>query len=139
MDSYKIDTSNEGESIGLDDGEGELFPASASDNAFSPEEKTKLSEIIKALNEAFNTEFDDDDKVFLKRVKDNMMSNEELAKKIHNNSKENVAAIFDRYFDKELNKHIQSNFDFFKKINDNDLLKEDLKNKLLDVVYDENK
>lgn len=137
MDSYKIVTDDEGSSIDLLDGKGELHPASSGDSIFTPEEKTKLSEIIEILNEAFKTEFTDADRLFLKQVKDNMMSNEELSTKVRNNPRENVEAVFDRYFDQEMNNLLHSNFEFFRKINDNEQLRTRLKRLLLDAVYDE--
>jgi type I restriction enzyme R subunit len=135
MDSYKIIDDDE-TSISLT-GEGELNPLSDTVPIYVPEEKTKLSEIIKKLNDAFGTDFSDDNKVFLKQVKDNMLSNEDLANKIDNNSKENVAAIFDKYFNDELLKVFKNNFNLYKKISDNDKLKEMLKIDLLDLVYDQ--
>lgn len=137
IDSYKIDDKLNKISISLNDENGELSPASGSDSKFAPEEKTKLSQIIKTLNEKFKTDFTDNDRLFLKQVKDNMMANDELSNKIQNNSKENVEAVFDKYFNQELTGLLNNNFNFFKKINDNEQLKENLKKLLLDVVYNE--
>ena len=67
------------------------------------------------------------------------MDNEELSDKIKNNSKENVAAIFDDYFDDVLNGLIDGNFAFYRKIMDNHVLKNKLKKLLLDAIYDEKK
>ena len=117
--------------------EGELPSISDHVSKYKGEEKTKLSQIIKKLNDAFGTDFSDENKVFLKQVKDNMLANEELANKIANNSKENVEAIFDKYFDKEMLVLLQNNLDFFKKISDNENLKKKLRKELLDLVYDE--
>lgn len=139
MDSYKIDTSDKGQSIELGGDGGELLPPSGTDFGFTPEEKTRLSEIIRALNEAFNTDFSENDRVLLKLIKDSLLDNEELAEKIRNNSKENVAAIFDEYFNEVLNTLISRNFAFYKKIMDNETLRDRLKKLLLDAIYDEQK
>ena len=138
MDSYKIDTTDTGQKIDLEP-EGELNPSDGPVPGFTPEEKTRLSEIIKALNEAFNTDFSDNDRVLLKLIKDNLLDNEELAEKIKNNSKENVAAIFDTYFSDVLNSLINSNFAFYRKIMDNEVLRDKLKLLLLDAIYEEQK
>jgi type I restriction enzyme R subunit len=135
MDSYKI-IDNDKTSISLNS-DGELNPLSDTVSLYVPEEKTKLSEIIKKLNDAFGTDFSDDNKVFLKQVKDNMLSNEDLASKIANNSKENVAAIFEKYFKNELFNLLESNIDLYKKISDNPEVREKLKIDLLDLVYDQ--
>ncbi|MCL2115040.1 MAG: type I restriction endonuclease [Methanobrevibacter sp.] len=137
MDSYKVTEKGE-TSISLTS-EGELSPISDHVSKYKPEEKAKLSKIIKKLNDAFGTDFTDENKVFLKQVKDNMLANEELSNKIANNSKENVEAIFDKYFDKEMLFLLQNNLDFFKKIEANEKLKEKLRKELLDLVYEEKK
>ncbi len=138
MDSYKVDTTDTGTKIDLDP-DGELNPPGGDEPGFTPEEKTRLSEIIRALNEAFNTDFSDNDKVLLKLIKDNLLDNEDLAEKIKNNSKENVAAIFDTYFSDVLNSLINSNFAFYRKIMDNEVLRDKLKLLLLDAIYEEQK
>lgn len=135
MDSYKI-VENEVTSISLS-GEGELNPLSDHNIRYKPEEKSKLSKIIKELNDAFGADFSDDNKVFLKQVKDNMLSNEELTNKILNNSKENVEAIFDRYFNKEMLNLLNTNLDFYQKLSKNNELMEKLKKDLLNLVYDQ--
>ena len=76
MDSYKVDTTDTGTKIDLDP-DGELNPTGGDEPGFTPEEKTRLSEIIRALNEAFNTDFSDNDKVLLKLIKDNLLDNED--------------------------------------------------------------
>lgn len=137
MDSYKIDTRDEGSSIVLSTGEGELNPMSGTDSHFKPEEKTKLSQILETLNEAFATDFTDSDKLLVTQITGNMLSDEELMDKVKNNPKENVEAIFDKFFDKELVNIFLSNESFYNKITQNDELKERLKHDLLDFVYEE--
>lgn len=137
MDSYKIDTRDEGTSITLDDGEGELKPLSPTDAPFRPEEKTKLSQIIETLNEAYKTDFTDSDRLILKQITDNIISNEELVNQVQNNPKETVSAIFDTYFNKELINIFESNTNFYNKINNNQKLRDHLRNELLNYVYEE--
>ena len=137
MDSYKIDTRDEGSSIVLGTDEGELKPMAGTDSVFKPEEKTRLSQILETLNEAFATEFTDSDRLLVTQITGNMLSDEVLMDKVKNNPKENVAAIFDKFFDKELVNIFQSNESFYIKITQNNELKERLKHDLLDFVYEE--
>jgi len=134
MDSYKV--VDKGEiSIELSGGEG-LKPPSAGDTGFREEEKAKLSQIIHDLNDAFGTDFTDDDRVFLERVKDNLLGNEELVKKMEHNSPENVRAVFDKYFNQEMTGLLKSNMDFYKRVVDNEKLRDKLKLALFDLLYE---
>ena len=137
MDSYKIDTHDEGASIILGEGEGTLKPMSPSDPGYRPEEQTRLSQILEALNEAFSTDFTDTDRLLVSQITGNMLSDEDLMNKVRNNPKENVAAIFDKFFDKELVNIFNSNESFYNKINTNEQLRDRLKRDLLDLVYEE--
>jgi len=76
MGSYKIVDNGE-TSIGHV-GEGELKPIYDGVGEYSPDEKSRPSKIIEDMKDIFGTDFTDDDKVFLKRVKDNLLENEEL-------------------------------------------------------------
>ena len=93
--------------------------------------------IIKDLNDAFNTDFTNDDKVFLERVKDNLLDNQELIEKMEHNSKENVEVIFDKYFNREMTGLLQSNMGFYKRVVDNDELREKLRYALFDLIYED--
>jgi type I restriction enzyme R subunit len=116
---------------------GELKPISAEVGSFYQDTKQKLSRIIKDLNEAFGTDFNDDDRVFLGRIKDNLMENKDLQNKMEHNSKENVKVVFEKYFRKEMTKLLNSNMKFYKKLVDNDRLREKLKTALFEMVYSE--
>ncbi|MCL5408744.1 MAG: hypothetical protein M1135_01795 [Candidatus Omnitrophica bacterium] len=91
--------------------------------------------ILKDLNDAFGTDFTDDDKVFLSRVKDNLLGNKDLVNRMESNSKENVKAIFDKYFNQEMTKLLNSNMKFYKRLVDNEKLKTRLKSALFDLLY----
>ena len=136
MDSYKIDTRDEGSSITLDSGNGELNPMVGTDPSFKPEEKTKLSEIIETLNEAFATDFTDADKLLVSQITEDVLSDAEFILKVKNNPRENVEPVFNRLFEDELVRIFNSNKNFYNKINANEQLKERLKNDLLDFVYE---
>ncbi|WP_321421707.1 type I restriction endonuclease [uncultured Methanobacterium sp.] len=135
MDSYKILDKDE-ISIQLES-DGELKPASNGAAVYPPDEQAKLSEIIKDLNDAFGTEFTDDDRVFLERVKANLLGNDDLVKKMEHNSPENVKAVFDKYFNQEMTGLLNSNMEFYKRVVDNDKLREKLKLALFDLLYEE--
>ena len=133
MDSYKIVKKGE-EEVKLYT-EGELGPMTETVGGSQTDTYEKLSKIIKELNDAFGTEFKDDDKVFLGRVKDNLLENRELLNKMENNPKENVKVVFDGYFDKEMDKLLNNNMKLYKKVTDNEKFREKLKSALFDLVY----
>jgi type I restriction enzyme R subunit len=101
--------------------------------------EAELSVIIKSLNDTFWTDFTDEDKVFVSRMINNLRWNEDLVNKIKNNSKENVLAVFDKYFDTVMVEILDNNMWFYKKIVDNDKLKKTLKDNLFRVIYNENR
>jgi len=133
MDSYKI--VNKGKKDINLTSDGELKPISASVGEFAPDINTKLSKIIKDLNDAFETSFTKDDKIFLGRIKDNLLDNKNLIDKIEHNSKENVKAVFDTFFWREMKDLLKSDSHLYKKIVDNDKLREKVKSALFDLVY----
>jgi type I restriction enzyme, R subunit len=133
MDSYKI--VNKGKKEIKLQSEGGLNPISAGVGEYADDTYKKLSKIVDDLNDAFGTDFTNDDKVFLERVKDNLLGNKELKNKMENNSKENVKAVFDKYFNQEMSKLLNSNMKFYKRIVDNEKLKTKLKSSLFDLIY----
>ncbi|MCW4000583.1 MAG: DEAD/DEAH box helicase family protein [Candidatus Bathyarchaeota archaeon] len=133
IESYKI--VNKGQKEIKLSSDGELKPISATVGKFAPEIKEKLSKIISALNDAFGTDFNEDDRVFLGTIQENLLKNKDLQKKLEHNSKENVKVIFNRYFDDEMTKLLNSNMKFYKRIVDNEKLREKLKSALFDLVY----
>lgn len=137
MDSYKIDTRDEGTKITLDDGEGGLDPIISIDVQYKPDEEEKLSIILDKLNEMFKTDFQESDKLILKQLADGIRGNEELNIKAQKNKKENLRAVFDDYFNDELMSVRKNNKQFFSKINSNSQLRNELKNYLLDLLYED--
>lgn len=133
MDSYKI--VNKGKKDITLTSDGELSPISAGVGQYAPEINTRLSKIIKDLNDAFGTSFTKDDKIFLGRVKDNLLENKDLVDKMEHNSKENVKAVFDKFFWVEMKDLLKSDSQLYKKIVDNDKLREKVKSALFDLVY----
>ena len=133
MESYKIVRKGKKE-IKLES-EGEIEPISDGVGEYLTDINTKLSKIIKDLNDAFGTNFTDDDKIFLGRVKDNLLENKDLINRMEHNSKENVKAVFDRYFNQEVNKLLNRNMNFYKRVVDNEKLRKRLKADIFDLLY----
>lgn len=63
------------------------------------------------------------------------MNNEELTNKMEHNSRENVLAVFDKYFKDEMSGLLKSNMNLYKRIIDNEKLREKLKTDLFDLLY----
>ena len=51
------------------------------------------------------------------------------------NSKENVKAVFDKYFNQEMTNLLNSNTNFYKRVVDNEKLRERLKEDIFDLLY----
>jgi len=116
-------------------GYGELKSTSDVGGEPIPLYNEALSVIIKELNKAFGTDFTGDDKLFLAGIKNHLMENEGLKKKIKNNSKRKVKVIFDSYFNEEMKTLLNNNIEFYKRIVDNEKLKSQLKSLLFDSIY----
>jgi len=138
IDSYKIVKKGKKE-IKLQSEEGEIQTISDGVVAFVPDLNAKLSKIIKDLNDAFGTDFTEDDKVFLGRVKENMVQNKELINKMEHNSKENVKPIFDKFFDQEMSELLKNDLNLYKKIVDNEKLRNQIRTSLFELIYSEYK
>jgi len=133
IDSYKI-VKNGGKEIMLES-EGEITGIFEQANGFIADTNSRLSKIIKDLNDTFGTDFTDDNKIFLGRVKNNLLQNKELINKMEHNSKENVKAVFDKYFNQEMGKLLNGNVNFYKRIVDNEKLRKRLKTGIFDLLY----
>lgn len=117
-------------------GEGELLPSDdLGTGSFTEDEKEPLSELIKAINEAFGTEFDEGDRVMIAEVERRVLADKGLQDAVLHNKKESVKLIFASVFDKALTDLIDDNLDFYKKVVDNEAMQADLKQGLFEAVY----
>jgi type I restriction enzyme, R subunit len=134
LDSYKI-VKKGYKKISLTEEEGKVSGIADDIGKYLEEEEARLSKIIKDLNEAFGTEFTDDDRVFLQRTKDNLLRNEDLIKKIKSNSKQNVKMVFGKYFEKEMHDLLGRNQNLYKRIVDNEQLRDKVRAALFELIY----
>lgn len=122
MDSYKISQTSTGE-IKLLDQAGELKPTTELGETRATVERVPLSEIIKYINENYGTEFTNEDKVryFADDMEKRLFDQEglRLALDRENNPTEDLRQLaFHSFFDETLQDMIDSNFDIYKKIAD---------------------
>lgn len=118
LESYRIQQTTSG-SILLAQGDGELNPLSEHpDKAGADEEQSPLSQIIAELNERFGTEFDEGDKVFFAELRTRMANHESIQHSAKVNTRDHVRLLFESLFPGVLQTMIESNFDLYKRIND---------------------
>ena len=107
------------------------------DSKYKPEEQARLSEIIKILNEiAGDVEFGPDDDVPAMHIIELLLQNTELMSYIANNPQSTVKDIFDDPFERALTDMLNTNIEFYNKIQNNAPLKEKLKTEVLTFLYD---
>jgi type I restriction enzyme, R subunit len=118
LESYRIQQTSSGP-IALEKGEGKLDPLSEHpDRAGEGEEQSPLSQIIAELNERFGTEFDEGDNVFFAELKTRMANHESIQHSAQVNIRDHVRLLFESLFPGILQTMIESNFDLYKRIND---------------------
>lgn len=118
MDSYRVQQTSSGK-INLDRGTKELEPITGG-NIFQPppEEVEILSQILKALNERFGTDFAEDDKVFIQQLEEKLAGDAALEASVKVNVPENARLTFDHVANDKIQEMIDSNFKFYKQITD---------------------
>lgn len=137
LESYRIVQTHKG-SIKLDDENGWIDPLSELENYFPDDpEQEALSKIITELNDRFGTNFDEGDKVFFAELKTRLSENESLQQSAKVNSRENVQLLYEVLFTSVLQTMIDSNFEMFKRINDNDEFAKQVREVIFDQVYHE--
>lgn len=139
MDSYRIQQTSSGE-IKLMGGDGELQPISELGTGRSSEEElAPLSEIVHYMNEHYGTEFTDVDKVkyFAEDMERRLTGNDALVKASNPdiNSRENFRLAFNEFFSDTLEGMIDSNFEIYKKVVDDEEFGKLFRAVMFDKVY----
>jgi len=120
--------------IELEDNDGEFQGISEDGGTYSDDDEPTdlLSEIIKTLNESFDGEFFDEDRVRIEKIKEQILENEELRMVMEgDNTDSNKRDMFNRTFENLLTSMVGENLDFYNK------LKEPKKNRFLkDRMYE---
>ena len=107
------------ESISPDPGKGILDHHKAGVTGGKPEEHLEpLSEILKLLNDRFGTNFAEEDKQFLETLEDKLDLDVGMAASFAVNTRENARLTFDHKVRDHVQDMIDTNFKFFKQIND---------------------
>jgi type I restriction enzyme R subunit len=83
-----------------------------------PNSVEALSQIIQELNERFGTDFTTDDKVFIQHLEGKLATDQALGASVRVNTVENARLTFDHVANDKIQELIDTNFKFYKQIND---------------------
>ncbi|HHG90166.1 MAG TPA: type I restriction endonuclease subunit R [Devosia sp.] len=137
LESYRIQQTHSGK-ISLPHGQGQIDPLSDLEaSSLTDPEKAALSQIIQEINERFGTEFTEADRVFLAELKAQLVANESLQASAKTNPPESVRLLHDALFEAVMQTMIESNFEMFKRINDDESFGRAVREKIFQLVYRE--
>ncbi len=132
MESYRIQQTGSTR-IMLDRRPGVLNPAASHGNHGDfPEELESLSRIIAELNDRFGLDLGPEHRVTLGQMMDRLDQDEALGAATRVNTRENVRLTFDHKVEHVIQEIVDSNFDLYKRITDDRVFGEVLKNFLFD-------
>jgi type I restriction enzyme R subunit len=137
MDSYRLQleaTTN----IILEQGEDLKPIPTEMRGGISDSEIDKLSNILQNFNDRYGTQFEDADKVrkMVENIAQDVAKNSELINSFKFSDEQNARITSDQIGQKELLKHVTTNFDFYKLITDNVEAKEDFNAMMFGIVKD---
>ena len=99
---------------------------------YTPPTQDLLAEIIETINSRYGISLTDDDKINIDSVKNAIFEDEEVAKYMNGaNSEQNKHDYFKKQFDKVILDLLKDRFDFYKKLDENN----GLKNLIFDKIY----
>lgn len=99
------------------------------------EEKDKLSNILNVLNDKYNTEFTDADRLYFEQLEQALYENDNLKQRAQNNPIENFKYAFEEVFIQTLIDRMDANQEIFDKIMENSEFKKDIKDWLNKKIY----
>lgn len=134
MESYRIEMVAR-QQIRLQEGQGSLKSRESIEYGGRLVIQESLSKIIQSLNDRYGTDFTEEDKVILSRLKEKLESNEALRTSARINSRDKLKLSFNEMFDQTLLDFVGQHFDFYKKLNDNKDLKRNLVDDLFSLIY----
>jgi type I restriction enzyme R subunit len=122
--------------VPLKRGEAKLEPPNYGGGAaVPPEDIEPLSRIIAELNEQFGTKFTDEDRVVIKRLEEQLVRDKILEQQIQVGSKDAVRLSFEQVAQDMLHGLIESNFKFYKKVQDDQDIARELFDRLFERYY----
>lgn len=134
---YKLQKISEGSIELTKEGEVEL-PGIMDDSgniSNGEDEKSKLSEIIKTLNQKFGTEFSEADKLFFDQIEEELVADQKLQKQALNNEIGNFKYGFNEVFVDKIIDRMEQNQEIFNKIMNNPDFKAVVSDWMLKKVY----
>ncbi len=135
MDSYRLQleaTTN----IAMEQGEDlQPIPTEMRGGVSDPE-IDQLSNIIQTFNDRYGTKFEDADKVrqMAESIVNGVAKNKDMLNSIEHSDEQNARITSDKIAQDELLKHVTTNFDFYKVINDNVEAKEEFNTMVFNMV-----
>lgn len=103
------------------------------------EEKEALSIIIQDLNSRFGTNFTEEDRVVIKHLEERIGKDEVLAQQLKAGSRDAVRLSFEQVAQDMLHDLIESNFRFYRKVQDDQAISKELFDRLFERYYDHKK
>ena len=135
LDSIKIQYSGKGIKVKAGDG-GRFKPGDENPMGTGYEFIEPLSLIIKEFNEKYGTQFSDTDKIVADALLTRLKKDKDIEDEVKNNPKENVWYAFEKKFNEELQSMIEENFDFYRKLNNDKKIKEEMMKQMFISLYE---
>lgn len=135
MDSYRLQLEATTK-IAMEQGE-DLKPIPTNMRGGTSEaEIDRLSNILQTFNDRYGTQFEDADKIrrMAEDIANDVAKNEDLVNSMKYSDEQNARITSDTVAQKELLKHVTTNFDFYKLITDNKEAKEDFNAMMFGMV-----
>ncbi len=136
LEYYRLQKIAEGDLVLQVQGEYGLNPVTEAGISRPKDEKDKLSNIITLLNEKYDFDFTDQDRLYFEQIEQALFENDELKIRARNNPIENFKYAFDEVFIQTLIDRMDANQEIFDKIMVNNEFKQDIKEWLTKKIYD---
>jgi type I restriction enzyme R subunit len=136
LEYYRLQKIGEGDLILQIQGEEGLSPITEAGISRSKDEKEKLSNIIKILNDKYGTDFKQADKLFFDEIEEELFEDQDLKLRALNNPIENFKYAFEEVFVNKLIERMDKNQEIFDKIMENPEFKNDVQEWLTKKIYE---
>ena len=135
LEYYRLQKIAEGDLVLQVQGEFGIDTTTEAGISRPKDEKDKLSNIIKVLNDKYGTDFNDVDKLFFEQIEEELYRDEDLKKRALNNPLDNFKYAFEEVFINKLIERMDSNQEIFDKIMENAEFKNDVKDWMIKKIY----